>query len=272
MVIAEMVDDLSTTFKALSHPIRRQILDALINGPMSTGDLNERFPDVTRYAVMKHLGMLESANLITIRRVGRVRLNYLNAVPLREMYNRWVNKYEDQDAHSLLSLKEKAEQSVGRHEEMENGLKQDSFQIEQEITINATRDKVFKALTEDINDWWAYRLNGDQGSTLSFEPKVGGQFLESWGDGEGALWGVVTYIKAPEEIRMNGLLGMRGAVNSAYTYSLEEKGDQTVLKLSHHAYGLLDPQWRDAHDGGWQELLGQFLKEYVESGKRPEKG
>lgn len=265
-----MVDELSTTFKALSHPIRRRILDVLIHGPMSTGDLNEKFPEVTRYAVMKHLGMLESAKLITIRRVGRVRLNYLNAVPLRDIYNRWVNKYEDQDATSLLSLKEKMEQTTGRDGTMENGLKQDSFQIEQEIMIDAPRDKVFKALTENIDDWWAYRLSGDEKSTLSFEPKVGGRFLESWGDQEGALWGVVTYIKAPQEIRMNGLLGMKGAVNSAYTYHLEEKGDTTILKLSHHAYGLLDPEWHNAHDGGWKELLGQFLKDYVESGKHPE--
>lgn len=265
-----MVDELSTTFKALSHPIRRQILDALIHGPKSTGDLNEKFPEVTRYAVMKHLGMLESANLITIRREGRVRLNYLNAVPLREIYNRWVNKYEDQDANSLLTLKEKIEQSNGRKDQMENGLKQDSFQIEQEITIHAPRGKVYEALTSDIDQWWAYRLSGDQKSTLSFEPKVGGRFLETWGNGEGALWGVVSYVKAPEEIRMNGLLGMRGAVNSAYTYRLEEKGEDTVLKLSHHAYGLIDPEWRAGHDQGWQELLGKFLKEYVETGKRPE--
>ncbi|WP_349408353.1 SRPBCC domain-containing protein [Pseudalkalibacillus sp. SCS-8] len=269
--MTERADDLSITFKALSHPIRRQILDALIHGPMSTGDLNEKFPDVTRYAVMKHLGMLENANLITIRRIGRHRLNYLNAVPLREIYNRWVNKYESFDAQSLLSLKEKLEQDDGRNIQMENGLKQDTFQIEQEITIHAPREKVFQALTKDINQWWAYRLKQDGDSTLTFEPEVGGRFVERWDDNHGALWGVVTYIKAPEEIRLNGLLGMKGAVNSAYTYQLEEKGEDTILKLSHHAHGLLDPNWRDAHDDGWKELLGTFLKEYVEEGKRPEK-
>ncbi|MGP4078563.1 SRPBCC domain-containing protein [Pseudalkalibacillus sp. R45] len=270
MKINEKTDELSTTFKALSHPIRRKILDFLNNGPLSTGDLDEKFPDVTRYAVMKHLSMLESAKLITIRRVGRVRMNYLNAVPLRQIYDRWVNKYEGRNASSLITLKEKIEQNPRRNEKMENGLKQDSFQIEQEISIKAPRGQVYKALTEDIDQWWAYRLSGSAKSTLTFQPTVGGRFLETWSNDEGALWGVVTYVNAPEEIRLNGLLGMRGAVNSAYAYTLEENGDETILKLSHHASGLLDPEWKQMHDSGWQELLGKFLKEYVEHGKKPE--
>ncbi len=154
---------------------------------------------------------------------------------------------------------------------MENGLKQDTFQIEQEITINAPRGQVYKALIEEIDQWWAYRLSGTAKSKLTLEPKVGGRFLETWHNDEGALWGSVMYVKAPEEIRLNGLLGMRGAVNSAYSFLLEDKGDETILKLSHHACGLLDPQWKEMHESGWKELLGTFLKEYVESGKKPER-
>ncbi|MCF6409036.1 SRPBCC family protein [Pseudalkalibacillus salsuginis] len=153
---------------------------------------------------------------------------------------------------------------------MENGLKLDTFQIEQEITINAPRGQVYKALTEEIDQWWAYRLSGTAKSTLTLEPKVGGRFLETWHNDEGALWGSVMYVKAPEEIRLNGLLGMRGAVNSAYSFLLEDKGDETILKVSHHASGLLDPQWKEMHDSGWKELIGKFLKEYVESGKKPD--
>lgn len=258
-------DKLSTLFKALGHPIRRTILDIVKEGPKTTGELNEKFPNVSRYAIMKHLSTLEEANLILVRREGRHRLNYINAVPLQEVFNRWVSNYQSNLASSLTGLKDYLEME---DYEMSEGFKHDSFQIEQEITINGSREKVFKALTSKIGKWWAYRLLG-QDSVLTLEPQVSGQFLERTKDGKGALWGVVTYVNAPYEIRLNGLLGMQGAVNSAYSFKLEEKGSSTVLKLSHHAVGLLDPEWEKSHDDGWKELLGTFLKDYVEQGKLP---
>ncbi|MCA0986763.1 helix-turn-helix domain-containing protein [Guptibacillus algicola] len=258
-------DELTATLKALTHPTRREILDLLKDGPKTTGYLDEQFGEISRYAVMKHLSQLEEANLILVRREGRSRMNYLNAVPIQEMYDRWMNKYQSMHASSLLSLKSTLERGTNI---MENhGYKHDTFQIEQEIRIQAPIEKVFKSLTEKIDSWWAYRLCGED-STLSFEPEVGGRFIERGASGEaGALWGTITYINAPCEIRLNGLLGMQGAVNSAYSYKLREEGGETILSLSHHASGLLDPEWHAAHDGGWKELLGTFLKNYVEEGK-----
>ncbi|KGP70916.1 helix-turn-helix domain-containing protein [Pontibacillus yanchengensis] len=260
-------EQLTAVFKALSHPTRMSILDLLKEGPRTTGDLDQSFPEVSRYAVMKHLNTLEDANLIVIRREGRSRLNYLNAVPLQQVYERWVSKYESSFAGSLTSIKQFVE---GSNVDMtEQGLKHDSFQLEQEIEIQASPDKVFQALTTDIGQWWAYRLCGE-GSKLTLSPQPGGYFIEEGLEGANALWGTVMYVKDNEEIRLNGLLGMTGAVNSAYSFKLEPKGDSTLLKLSHHAVGLLDPEWGRMHDEGWKELLGTFLKEYVENGKRPE--
>lgn len=259
-------EDLTTVFKALSHPARREILDLLKLGPMTTNELSERF-QVSRYQVMKHLDLLEEAHLVLIRRKGRMRYNYLNPVPLRQMYERWVSKYESGLAGSLLKFKENIERG---NEAMEQQLKKDSFEIEMEVIIDAPREQVFKALTSDINMWWAYRLGEGRASQLHFEPRFGGRFYEDWGNGEGAVWGTVYYLKDSEEIRLNGPLGMKGAVNSDYSYILEEKGTSTVLKLSHHATGLLLPEWEEMHRQGWQELLGKFLKEYVETGKQPQ--
>lgn len=258
-------DDLTVAFKALAHPIRRAILDLVKDGPKTTGYLDEQFENVSRYAVMKHLTLLEEAELIVVRREGRTRQNYLNAVPLQQIAERWMNRYQSNLASSLLDLKSNIERGK---EKMENeyGYKHDTFQIEQEIRIKASIEAVYTSLTENIDTWWAYRLCGEN-STLSFEPKVGGQFLETTSEDHGALWGTVTYINAPHEIRMNGLLGMTGAVTSAYSYKLRQEGEETVLSLSHHAAGLLDPNWHTAHDEGWKELLGTFLKKYVEEGK-----
>ncbi|WP_347548852.1 helix-turn-helix domain-containing protein [Pseudalkalibacillus hwajinpoensis] len=256
-------DDLTLTFKALPHPIRRRILDLLKSGPRTTTDLNDQFEDVTRYAVMKHLSLLEEANLVLVRREGRMRLNHLNAIALQQIVERWVSTYQSSIASSLLSLKSNLERGTHDMENQQN-YKHDSFQIEQELRIQAPISDVFSSLTEGINSWWAYRLCGEN-STLSIEPEVGGRFLEKGENNLGALWGTITYINAPYEIRLNG--GMTGAVNSAYSYQLREEKGETILSLSHHASGLLDPNWHSAHDEGWKELLGTFLKNYVEKGK-----
>ncbi|WP_335869582.1 SRPBCC domain-containing protein [Bacillus sp. 2205SS5-2] len=256
--------ELIILFKALGHPIRMKILDLIKDGPKTTGDLISFFPEVSRYAVMKHLNLLESSSLISIRREGRTRLNYLNATPLQYLQERWVSKYQENDARSLHLLKNIVEERAIPMEQ--EGLVLDSFKIEQEVMINASKEKVFEALTTQIDSWWAYRLCGDS-SKLSFQPTIGGSFLETGKDGSGALWGTVTYLKENEEIRLNGVLGMHGAVNSAYTYRLKENGDSTVLYLSHHAAGLLNPEWHQQHAAGWQELLGRFLTQFVEEGK-----
>lgn len=258
-------NEITDIFKALSHPSRVEILDYLKNGPLTTGELSDKF-NVSRYAVMKHLNILESTGLIVVRREGRLRINYLNAIPLQQLYNRWVSKYDLKLATSLLKLKNKVEDNERGITGMDNTPDKNligSFQIEQEVIINASRERVFKALTEEINDWWAFRL-GTKDTTLTFEPKLNGLFFEDWGNGQGVIWGTVIYCMENEEIRLNGLLGMEGAVNSNYTYKLEDRGVSTILKLSHQAVGLLEPEWEEAHRHGWNELLGKHLKEYVE--------
>ncbi|MGM0854867.1 MAG: SRPBCC domain-containing protein [Bacillota bacterium] len=101
-------------------------------------------------------------------------------------------------------------------------------------------------------------------SQFTFDPVPGGQFIEKWRESEGALWGTVYYVNAPEEIRLHGHLGMQGAVNSAYTYLLIEKGDSTLLQLSHAATGVIEYDWEEKHSEGWTYLLGTLLKNYVE--------
>ena len=264
----KMINDITQMFKALSHPARVEILDFLNNGPMTTGELCDKF-QVSRYAIMKHLVILEKASLVVVRRQGRERYNYLNAVPLQQLYNRWVSKYESKLSSSLLNLKDKLEAKERGTLNMDNKqtkLAFGTFQIEHEVTIEASVDRVFKGLTEEINDWWEFRLGGKDSKQLILEPKMNGLFYEDFGNGQGAVWGTVIYYKEPEEIKLIGLLGMRGAVNSHYSYKLETKGSATVLRLSHDAVGLLEPQWEEEHRKGWAYLLGK-LKEHMESNK-----
>lgn len=257
-----MSDELSTVFKALGHPIRRGILDILKKSPRTTGELNEYFPEVTRYAIMKHLNILEEGHLILVRREGKYKKHFLNAVPLQEMHERWVGKYMQSTASSLMNLR-RAVQDKGGDKTMDSTK---DFHIEQEIFLDAPRNEVFRALTEKVEEWWEFRI-APKGVTshFTFEPVPGGQFIERWGEKEGAVWGNVYYVNAPEEIRLHGHLGMHGAVNSAYTYRLLEKDGGTLLQLSHTASGVILEQWEEEHTKGWEYLLGILLKKYVES-------
>lgn len=97
-------------WKALSDPTRRAILDNLSSSARTTGDLVDKFPNLSRFAVMKHLGVLESVGLVSHTRKGRQRFNHLNAVPLRKVYERWVGHLEDGFAASLLRIGDLAEQ------------------------------------------------------------------------------------------------------------------------------------------------------------------
>jgi len=80
-------------FKALSSPIRRQLLDALRDNPQTTGELCARFARLDRCTVMQHLRVLEAAGLVLARRVGRQRWNYLNAIPIKRIHDRWIGAY-----------------------------------------------------------------------------------------------------------------------------------------------------------------------------------
>lgn len=103
-----MAKSLDNVWKALADPTRRQLLDLLRDRPQTTGQLCDRFK-MSRYGVMKHLGILEEAGLVIVRREGRKRYNYINAVPIRQIYQRWVSKYSGVWASSLLSLKSHVE-------------------------------------------------------------------------------------------------------------------------------------------------------------------
>lgn len=107
-----MAEDLDPIWKALADETRRTILDFLRSGPKPTTAIVEQFPNLSRFAVMKHLDVLRQAALVLTREEGRQRINSLNAVPIRMIYERWVSNYEGMWANALLRVKEAAERGV----------------------------------------------------------------------------------------------------------------------------------------------------------------
>jgi len=100
---------LDRVFKALASEVRREVLDALREGPMTTSDVVLMFPELSRFAVMQHLRVLVRARLVVARKRGRVRHNFLNPVPIQQLHERWVGKYESAWASALTGLKRSVE-------------------------------------------------------------------------------------------------------------------------------------------------------------------
>ena len=97
-------------FRALADPTRRSLLDELFKQDGQTlTSLEERLP-MTRFGVMKHLRLLESAGLVVTRRSGREKLHFLNTVPIQLVHDRWVSKYAEPWASGLGELKRNLEE------------------------------------------------------------------------------------------------------------------------------------------------------------------
>lgn len=111
-----MLPQMDAVFKALADESRRALLDQLHKSNGQTlGELCEHL-DMTRQAVTKHLLLLEHAELVVVVWRGREKLHYLNPVPLQEIYERWIGKYERHRLQALSDLKKGLEENKTKKE------------------------------------------------------------------------------------------------------------------------------------------------------------
>ncbi len=103
-----MTDD-DLVFKALADPTRRFLLDKLFERDGRTLTELESELEMTRFGVMKHLKVLEDASLVVTRKQGREKLHFLNAVPIRMIHDRWIDKYTERRVSALVDLKTELE-------------------------------------------------------------------------------------------------------------------------------------------------------------------
>src|SRR5215210_2387200 len=205
---SESDDDI---WRAVASPVRRSLLDLLRSGPRTTGELADELPQLSRFAVMQHLGVLSEAGLVLVRRRGRYRFNHLNPVPLRRWYEHWV---------------------------MPLAVATDQFRtgrIETELQFRTTPERLFRALTEDSQAWYPHTYGGDRVKQVVLEPRVGGAHYEDWGGGLGHLYGHVTVYDAPYRFSIRGRITPGTILDSDYV--LEQDGDATVLRASKVAVG-----------------------------------
>ncbi|MFZ0544185.1 MAG: metalloregulator ArsR/SmtB family transcription factor [Candidatus Promineifilaceae bacterium] len=236
-------------WRALFHPTRRQIIRLLQEKSRTTGELSNFF-DVTRYAVMKHLRVLEQADLIHVRREGRLRWNVLNPVRLQEVPTEYLEKWRSQGQEP----DEKSDLM-----DIEAGVTTLAY----EITLPVSAECVYRAFLDGINAWWPGRT--EDGSTLIFEPFVGGRFYEATQDeGAGVLIGFVTCLRPFKEIRLLGPMdSIEEAALSTVRIRLEEEDGRTRLHLTHHTTGEVDNSLIPLYINDWEERLDHHLRNFV---------
>jgi uncharacterized protein YndB with AHSA1/START domain/DNA-binding transcriptional ArsR family regulator len=234
-------------FKALADPTRRSLLDELFkNDGQTLTQLEERLP-MTRFGVMKHLKLLEQANLVVTRRRGREKLHFLNVIPIRLLHDRWINKYTEPWASSLTHLKHT----------LENRIMEKIF----EIYIKTTPERLWHAITDPVARAkynFGVLVTSDWTKGSHFEGKGGGRTIL---EGENlevdpprrlvqsfrALWG--------EDVKQEG--------TSRVTWEIVPVADSCLLKVTH------DQLREGANDqvyGGWPMILSG-LKTLLETGE-----
>ncbi len=156
------MQNMDRVFKALADPIRRHLLDRLKDHDgQNLKDLSVGL-DIARQSVSKHLTILERANLISTVRHGRETLHYLNAVPINDIAERWINPYDQQRVRALSDLKRALEEPT---------MQKPDFVYT--TYIKTTPERLWQALTDPIftKRWWhvTFDTQWEQGSRMTWD-------------------------------------------------------------------------------------------------------
>ncbi len=186
-----MDDSTAPAFRALADPSRRLLLDQLFERDGQTlGELTGHLPGMTRFGVMRHLDVLESAGLISTRKEGREKRHFLNPVPIRQIHDRWISKYAAPLVGALSALK-------GHLEVPPMAVPPDQIDHVYSIFINAAPDRVWRAIT-DGDDTVGYYY----GTRVRSEWNPGSHIRYDYPDGTVAADGEVIAVDPPKRLEM----------------------------------------------------------------------
>ena len=246
--------DRELVWRALSDPTRRAVLEALRQGPGTTGVLAAAFP-ISRIAVMRHLGVLEQAGLIASEKRGRERWHYLNPVPLVAALREWLDPLGEQLGESLLDLKAAVEGRVS----------DPVIDLRAEVQIAASPREVYAAITERPGAWWSRSFLTKRATGLRIDPVLAGTWWRS-GDEGGKLLATVTALAPAELVSLSGPFHLGGGHGLA-ELELSRAGASTTIAFTFRAFGPIDEALVEQFPNGWRTLIGVNLKEHAETGR-----
>ncbi|MGP4087572.1 ArsR/SmtB family transcription factor [Streptomyces sp. KR55] len=238
-------------FKALADDTRRRLLDRLHerNG-QTLGELCERI-DMARQSVTQHLAVLEAANLVSTVRRGREKLHYLNPVPLHEIQERWIDKFERPRLSALGAVKRRAEEAMT-----------DKPTFVYVTYIASTPEKVWDALTDaDLTAaYWGHSNVSD------WQPGSRWEHVRTDGSGIADVVGTVTESERPTRLVTTWAAPEDESdadKHSRVTFDIQPHGDIVRLTVTHE--NLADEAERADTASGWAAVLSN-LKSLLETG------
>ncbi|MEJ3653820.1 metalloregulator ArsR/SmtB family transcription factor [Actinomycetes bacterium KLBMP 9759] len=245
-----MPAEMEKVFKALADGSRRHLLDLLhANNGQTLGELCEHL-DMARQSATQHLAVLEAANLISTVKRGREKLHYLNPVPLQEIQERWIDKFERPRLRTL--------SAVRRHAEGQQMSKPEFVYV---TYIESTPEKVWEAITDpDLSgQWWGHGNVSDW--------KVGSSWEHRRTDGSGVadIVGTVLESDPPRRLVLDGSGPGEERPNGpgVMTFDIEPHGSITRLTVTDGNYR--DEEERAGSATTWPGVLAN-LKSFLETG------
>ena len=253
-------------WQALADPTRRALIDRLAGGARTTSQLCEGMP-MTRFGVMKHLGILERAGLVIARRHGRLRLNHLNAAPLRALHARWLSARADALADAALGLADQLGDTDMANDNQAGAT--GVVDVALEWPVAASVQRVWQALFEQPETWWpaAHRAVGG-GAAMTLR----GEARRPIARGE-RRWRRAGLVRGHRD-RADALgrsrrpsrrpLWRPGLLAAPYRDRAGREEGTSILKLTNSVFGRIGPELRASLTEGWQAIVGEGLVAHLE--------
>ena len=209
-------------FRALADPNRRVLLDRLFERDgQPLGELCAALPEMTRFGVMKHLGVLETGGLVSTRRQGREKLHYLNPVPIRLVHDRWTGKFAASVVGSMTAMKRHLEASM------------DTVDHVYSVYIKAPPERVWRAIVDGDETVHYY-----YGTRVASTWDVGAPIIYTYDDGSTAADGSVVEIDPGRRVvmsfhpRWDPEIEAEGPVRMTWSVEPGEDGGPTRLTVT----------------------------------------
>jgi uncharacterized protein YndB with AHSA1/START domain/DNA-binding transcriptional ArsR family regulator len=251
-------DSTAPAFRALADPSRRLLLDQLFERDGQTlGELSAHLPSMTRFGVMRHLGVLETAELITTRKLGREKRHYLNPVPIRRIHDRWTSKYAAPVVGAMSALK-------GHLEAPPMAVPPDEIEHVYSIYINASPERVWRAITDGDDTVQYYH-----GTRVNSDWRVGSRVSYDLPDGTVAADGEVIECSPPNRLEMTFLAHWDPGVEAEgpIRHVWELAAEDGATKLTVTTKGLKRGSKTAESFGNGIIFIVSGLKTFVEGGR-----
>lgn len=254
---------------ALADTTRRQLIDRLAEGPQTTGALCDGFA-MSRFGVMKHLGILERSGLVIFRREGRTRINHLNAAPLYALSSRWLSPRASNAAQAAHGFAARAEPFNQEESAMPTPADPLSHvDVALDLDIGGSIQTVWRLLFDKPETWWPADFRaGPAGSRMVLDERVGGSLREERADGGGLLWYSVIALDPLRSLDLAGHLASRYGGPATTLLHIElapgTAEGSTLFKLTDSVFGKLGPGFKASAASGWQAIFGDSFKTLAE--------